>query len=229
MWLKFFLLLVSLPALGQPATRPSAEDVERATPLPERRTPAATQPAGAAATPASSDPLDLKRIAFALGAVLLVIYLSQKAWRKLGMPGAPGKSTASLQVVSRLSIAPRQQVLLIRVGRRCVLIGNNGTQMSPLCEISDPDEVAMLLGQSLPVSSDSVSTFSSVLGNAETTFEADAASELAVPPQRHNPLSDPSNPDPNLGAPAPELTATRQELGDLMERVRSLSKQFSKP
>jgi len=27
---------------------------------------------------------------------------------------------------------------------------------------------------------------------------------------------------------APELAKTREELGDLMERVRSLSKQFSK-
>lgn len=228
MWLRAALLiLICTPALAEPAaTRPSAQDIERATPLPERKTPAATQPTTAiTAAPSNSDPLDLKRIGMALGCVLIIIYLSQKAWRKFGLPGVAGKSTQSLQIVSRMGLSTRQQILLIRVGRRCVLVANNGTQMNPLCEISDPDEVAMLLGQSAPASSESASSFSAVLGGAETTFEADAASELAIPPERH---TGPSS-DAEAGAAAPELAATRQELGDLMERVRSLSKQFSKP
>ena len=230
MWMRVLLLLICVPALAEPTSRPSAQDIERATPLPDRKAVAATQPAGAAsAATTSSDPLDLKRIGLALGCVLLVIYLSQKAWRKFGLPGAPGKSTQSLQVVSRLSLSPRQQVLLIRVGRRCVLVANNGTQMSALCEIGDPDEVAMLLGQSLPASEESASSFSAVLGGAEDNFEADAASELVVAPERHNSSAGSADSDSTSGAAAPELAATRQELGDLMERVRSLSKQFSKP
>ena len=44
-------------------------------------------------------------------------------------------------------MSPKQQVLLLQVGRRVVVIGDGGgAGMRPLCEITDPDEVAALVG-----------------------------------------------------------------------------------
>jgi len=245
MWPRALLLLVlaapawadgpvaaSPPAgASAPSTRPSAaEELERATPLPGRKgaAPATSQPAGTNAAPVGSvsDPLDLKRLGIALGVVLAIIFISQKVWRRVGMPGIGNKANGTLQVVSRLSIAPRQQVLLIRVGRRCVLAANNGTQMTPLCEISDPDEVAVLLGQALPGRTSSAA-FNEVLSTASGDFEQEKAPAPREPRRPGAASAAPIAADDDEVS-APELAKTREELGDLMERVRSLSKQFSK-
>src|SRR5437773_3467980 len=103
--------------------------------LPPRRG-ATTQATGVTVSTSSNDVLDTKRLALAMGIVLVAIFVTHKVWKRLGMPGVGGKGSGSLQVVSRLNIAPKQQILLIRVGRRMVLIGHSGTQMNPLCEIA---------------------------------------------------------------------------------------------
>ena len=171
--------------------------------LPPRRG-ATTQVTGANAQVSSNDILDTKRVALAMGIVLVAIFATHKIWKRLGMPGVGGKGSGSLQVVSRLNIAPKQQILLIRVGRRMVLVGNSGTQMNPLCEIADPEEAAGLLGQTVSEQS----TFDTVLDTQEKQFD----------------------PESNVDKPAPDedpaVASTREELNGLMDKVRSLSQQF---
>ena len=171
--------------------------------LPPRRG-ATTQATGVSASPGSNDILDTKRLALAVGIVLVAIFVTHKVWKRLGMPGVGGKGSGSLQVVSRLNIAPKQQILLVRVGRRLVLVGNSGTQMNPLCEIGDPEEAAGLLGQAVSEQS----TFDSVLDTQEKQFD----------------------PESNVDKPAPDedpaVASTREELNGLMDKVRSLSQQF---
>jgi flagellar biogenesis protein FliO len=172
--------------------------------LPPRRG-ATTQVTGANAQVGSNDILDTKRVALAMGIVLVTIFATHKVWKRLGMPGVGGKGSGSLQVVSRLNIAPKQQILLVRVGRRMVLVGNSGTQMNPLCEIADPEEAAGLLGQTVSEQS----TFDTVLDTQEKQFD----------------------PESNVDKPAPAdedpaVASTREELNGLMDKVRSLSQQF---
>ncbi len=171
--------------------------------LPPRRG-ATTQATGVAVSTSSNDILDTKRLALAVGIVLVAIFVTHKVWKRLGMPGVGGKGSGSLQVVSRLNIAPKQQILLVRVGRRLVLVGNSGTQMNPLCEIGDPEEAAGLLGQAVSEQS----TFDSVLDTQEKQFD----------------------PESNVDKPAPDedpaVASTREELNGLMDKVRSLSQQF---
>jgi flagellar biogenesis protein FliO len=216
-----FALLLSCaaaaPAAAQaPATRPvPAEDPYKDVALPVRRGGAATQASGGAATARASDVLDTKRLALALGIVLTTIFVTHRLWKRLGMPGAGGKGSGALQVVSRLSVSSKQQVLLIRVGRRLVLVGNCGTQMNPLCEISDPEETAGILGQAATQREGSVSSmFDTVLGGEEKRFDEQTNIDL---------------PAIEAGGEAevdPALATTREELSGLMDKVRSLSKQF---
>ena len=56
-------------------------------------------------------------------------------------------ATTAVQLLSRTVLSPKQHVMLLRVGRRLVVIGDSGGQMSALSEITDPDEVAALVGQ----------------------------------------------------------------------------------
>src|SRR5689334_16232226 len=100
-------------AAEAPATRP-VENAYESTPLPVRRG-ATTQTASANAMGGNSgDVFDTKRMGLALGIVILAIFVSHRVWKKLGMPGASGRGGV-LQVVSRLSVSPKQQILLVRV------------------------------------------------------------------------------------------------------------------
>ena len=218
-WLIALLMLAAAPFAMAQATKPTVPEVviddsyqEKA--LPARRG-ATTHATGvsAAGGGAKPDELDFKRVGLALAIVLGAIYVTNRVWRKMGMPGAGGRASGSLQVVSRLSIAPKQQILLIRVGRRLVLVGNTGTNMSALTEIVDPEEAGGLIGQ-VAVEKDESSTasFHSVLGDQEKQFEAET--NVDVPPGETPPADDPA------------LATTRDELNGLMEKVRDLSKQF---
>ena len=198
-----------------PTTAPAAvEDASKDAPLPARRSAASTQATsvGGRTTGGSSDPLDMTRMGIALVIVLGAMYVTHLVWKRLGMPGSANRNAGALQVVSRLSISPKQQLVLVRVGRRVVLVGNSGTQMNTLCEIGDPEEAAGLLGLAATERSDSISSesFNSVLGGEEKRFEEE------------------TNVDVPAGAAEEHeaLTNTRDELSDMMDKVRNLSRQF---
>lgn len=202
-------------ALAQ-ATRPVIEEstFENA-PLPVRHG-ATTQTTSASTTAGNSgDVFDTKRVGLALLIVLVAIFVSHRVWKKLGLPGGSGRGAGALQVVSRLSISPKQQILLVRVGKRLVLVGNSTTQMNPLCEITDPEEAALLLGEVASQREESASvTFNAVLGGEEKRFEeeTDAATGSA---------EEDADAEENEA-----LATTRAELSGLAEKVRSLSNQF---
>jgi hypothetical protein len=96
-------------------------------------------------------------------------------------------------------------------------VGENGTQMNTLCEISDPDEVAGLVGQLREEKTAAAAAFSSLFGRFNRRFgpeeeriESDAPSELRDEPEE------------------PRASSARGELDGLRERVRLLAEQFAK-
>lgn len=210
------LLCAGATAATAEGIKPVIDDTYQERPLPARRnSAAATQAtAGTVTTGGQGDGLDLKRVAIALALVLGAIYVSNRVWKRLGMPGLGNKASGSLQVVSRLAISPKQQILLIRVGRRLVLVGNSGGQMNPLTEIVDPEETAGIIGQvAVEQHESSTATFNEVLGGEEKQF--DPAVHVDVPPGEAAQAED-----------DPSLMTTREELQGLMEKVRGLSQQF---
>jgi flagellar biogenesis protein FliO len=205
---KIALAQATRPAAVAPAPADPYKDVPLAAP---RANPAATQSSLASTKSPPSDPLETSKVVMALGAVLLAMYIVHRVWRRLGMPGSTNKTGQTLQIISRLALSPRQQILLIRVGRRCVLVGNSGAQMNPLCEISDAEEAAALLGQTITESKESVTaTFGDVLDGAQQQFDAESSPK----PQSDSPEEDPA------------LAAARDQITNMVDKVRSLSKQF---
>jgi len=81
----------------------------------------------------------------ALALVVALIFLARYLLKRFGGAGrSPGRNEA-IEVVARTAVAPRQQLMLVRLGERLVLVGTAGGGFSALCEITDPQEVAKLL------------------------------------------------------------------------------------
>lgn len=204
--LMLALFSSALPLEAQ-STRPAPGDSYSGIAITTSKKGSPTTQSTATAT-SGGNSLDTTRVVIALGVVLVAIIVISRMWKKFGLPGAQ-KSSGSLQIVSRLNITPKQQVLLIRVGRRAVLVGNSGARMDRLCEISDTEEVAALLGQTASEREGSVtSSFDEVLGGAETEYTQAASSS------------------PQTATPSPTAEQAQCEIQDMMEKVRNLSRQF---
>jgi flagellar biogenesis protein FliO len=84
----------------------------------------------------------------ALGIVIGLILLTRWAWMKLSGQ-VPSKTTAgasrSVEVLSRTAVAPKNHVLLLRVGQRVLVVGDSSNGLNTLAEVDDPEEVADLL------------------------------------------------------------------------------------
>jgi flagellar biogenesis protein FliO len=197
-----------------PAPPAAAEDPYEGIVLPPHHGATTQASARVTGSQGSTDVFDTRRLLLALAVVLGAIFVSHQVWKRVGMPGAPGRGSGALQVVSRLTIAPRQQVLLLRVGRRLVLVANTGTQMNSLCEIGDPEEAALLLGQTAVEREGSVTnSFSAVLGGEEKQFDEQLQPQAAAQDQADEDSA---------------MATTREEITGLMEKVRGLSKQFGR-
>ena len=169
----------------------------------------------------STTTLETPRVAMALAAVIaLILLLRFGARRFLDLPGGQ-RSTGAVQVLSRTVLAPRQHVVLLKVGKRIIVVGDSGGQMSSLGDIADPDEVASLVGhireEKLTVSA---KAFGSLFRRAKDDLEEAPETESHSPA----PISDQFAEAP---AEDPELTSTREEISDLMQKVRGLSRQFN--
>ena len=212
-WLLCLALLASAggaSADGLPETRPAvaasgtepgsleSRPIRRSAVLADPSSPAAIKP---------SDPLSIWRVGSALAIVLAAIFALRWGSRKmLGLP-VGGGPTSAIRILGRLTISPRQQLLLVHVGRRILVVANSGTAMSNLSEITDADEVATILGQvHRPHTADEPGAFSSAFAQASTEFDQE--------------------PKPQGQEGDAALSETRAEIGGLLDKVRTLSRSF---
>ncbi|MBC8109376.1 MAG: flagellar biosynthetic protein FliO [Anaerolineae bacterium] len=175
--------------------------------------------------------VDLKRVGLSLTLVLGVILVARFAMKKLFPAVSVGRKSQIIRVVSRSVIGPKQQFLLVKIGKRLVLVGDSGASMNPLAEITDPDEVAELVGQLQSESNhSSVGAFASMFRKAETQFQAEDDEALASAPAttsqavRRELLADEVAPEPDEQSPPDrKLVAAASEINGLMDRVRLLA------
>jgi flagellar biosynthetic protein FliO len=140
------------------------------------------------------------RVILSLAAVLGLIALMYWGSRwLLPTAGAAGRATQAVQVLSRTHISPKQKILLIQVGGRVLVVGDNGQQLNTLCEIGDAEEAASLVTQ--------------IRG-------ADHVTLPATPDPVARPEDDAREPD--------QLTTTQHELDGLVQRVRRIATQLDR-
>ena len=183
-----------------------------------------TAPAAAQLMPGQFAPpkFDWARVAAALALVIGIIFaMKYIARRWLGVSSAMGAGKV-IRVLGRTTTGPRQQVVMLQVGNRIVVAADNAGQLSTLCQVTEADEVASLLGQ-LQVDDGSARAggFRKWLKKADEDFAAD---EL-----ENQPIAS--------GAVGVSMTATdidpaldevRGEIAGLMDKVRSMARQYRK-
>jgi flagellar biogenesis protein FliO len=116
------------------------------TPLPASDFEAGTEPA----SPARGRSGFGSSVAWALG-ILAVGWLVRQFLVSRG-PLATG-APAAIELLSRQSIGPQQQLALVRFGRRILLVGTTPTGMSTLATVDDPVEVQAIVAELRPITS----------------------------------------------------------------------------
>jgi flagellar biogenesis protein FliO len=182
-----------------------------------------TRPSGAPA--AAPQAFEFRRVVTALAAVIALIFgLRWVAKKVFVMPGGSRGTTRAVQVLSRAPLAPKQQVLLLQVGRRIVVVADSAGQMSTLCQIEDPEEVTSLVGQIMAERGMATpKSFGSVFGKTRNRFDEvmdEPASGEARLAAANEAIAADDAPDD------PAVDETRSEIRGLMDKVRRMSSQF---
>ncbi len=100
---------------------------------------------------------------------------------------------------------------MLQFGRQLILVGSSGAEMTPLCTLHDPDEVAEVLGQLGAAKGHAGASFRSAFKGAEKQFEA--------------PHADPADVDEPEPADDPAVT---EDVSGLMARIRRMNDQFQR-
>ncbi|HOF17697.1 MAG TPA: flagellar biosynthetic protein FliO [Phycisphaerae bacterium] len=78
----------------------------------------------------------------ALAIVVGLIFLLRWVLRRMGSPAAARRGP--MEVIARTTVSGRQQLLLVRLGERLLVVGSGPEGMTSLGEVRDPAEVAAL-------------------------------------------------------------------------------------
>jgi flagellar biogenesis protein FliO len=164
---------------------------------------------------------DAAHVAGALAlVVVLIVGLRFLAKRFFALPTV--RTSSLVKVLARSPVSPKQQVLLLHVGRRILVVADSGSTMHPLAQITDADEIAALLGQLNANAHFGRSPFAPLLNKLRGEFDPD---DLPAAPEVTGDLIDGA--EEPASAPA-EVTQTTQELQGLMEKVRLVSRRLGR-
>jgi flagellar biogenesis protein FliO len=201
---------VSLAQATQPAV-PVSQVPQLARDPDEIHRAATTLPTEGSAAVAPRSPLmETGRVVLALGAVIGVILgLKFGAAKIFGIRAMGPGTNKGVRVLSRTMMGPKQQLVLLQVGRRLILVADSAGTVSQVCEISDPDEVAELAAQGT--------------GSAAAAARASFNRELERRETQYDDEEDAAAPPLEPAEPAPDS----RELAGLTDRIRRLSNQFS--
>ncbi len=182
---------------------------------------ATTRQAGA--TKSSAVGFDTSRVVLSLAIVLALIFVLRWLSQRLLGKSVAARASRAVQVLSRNVISPKQQLLIVQVGRRLVVVGDSGQQMNALCEITDAEEMAALIGQIHEEKRESTgSAFGALFGRTGSEFGEKGEKENEPP--RPAGVADEDDDGSSTGPSG--VQETRDELSGLMDTVRGMSRQF---
>ena len=205
------LRLAEQMAGDKPVTDAAPEPAPSLSPLPAvERTPLGQSSSASVSsnpTPPETDSGWVLGTLTALGLVIALILLLRWGWLKMGGRVAVGSSPV-VEVLSRTAVAPRNHVLLLRVGGRILVVGDSSAGLRTLASVEDPDEVASLLQDVTAAKPSSISgSFRQLLGNFDRDDELSdrqLLSEQGGDVQEHR------------------MDRARDSLSGLLSRVRTL-------
>ncbi|MEM8875248.1 MAG: flagellar biosynthetic protein FliO [Planctomycetota bacterium] len=162
----------------------------------------------------------MARTGAALAFVVTLVVLLGLGYRKLS-GNSPSRGPAAATVLARNPVSPRAGVVLLKVGRRVLVCSESaGQPLTTLSEITDRDEVAELEGRltgkrSTEPETPFVMSMNSASAEFASGYPDPAESEVAAA------LGNDLKADEDS-----VVQETKGELAGLMERVRTVSRQF---
>jgi flagellar biosynthetic protein FliO len=140
-----------------------------------------------------------------LVAVLVVIALLAYLARRF-VPSVRTMNGGAIEVLGRSHLASKQTLVLVRIGRRVLLLGTTGDRIATLCEVQDPGEVAeLLVSASRGSQGANADQFSGALHSSATGFRDGDASAVEF-----------------VRGPSDELSRTKGRLQSLLGRLESM-------
>jgi flagellar biogenesis protein FliO len=92
--------------------------------------------------------LETGRVLAALGVVIMIIMVLRAAARRIGPASArAGRPSGVVEILARYPVARGQQLVLLKLARRVLLVHQSGAAMTTLSEMTDRDEVAAVLAR----------------------------------------------------------------------------------
>jgi len=142
----------------------------------------------------------------ALGLVLAAILAARWAYtRYAGRAFVAARTTPVVEVLARTAVAPRNHVLLLRVGSRILVVSDSSGGMRTLANIDDAEEVAGLIGAVAVTRDNSITkNFTRLFQNFNGQYDAQRAGVEGGDDGEHT------------------LDRTRDSLSGLLHRVRLL-------
>ncbi|QDU33181.1 hypothetical protein KS4_12260 [Poriferisphaera corsica] len=137
-----------------------------------------------------------------IGLLFLIRYLYAKATGHVTT-----SSAAAVQVLARTSIAPRNHIIILRVGSRILICSDSSHGTRTLSEITDPEEVAQLLAETSAAKENSITkSFNNMLGRYGADYDKQG---------RH--------PEEGLDTVEFQSDSARESVSKLLSRVRDLA------
>ena len=91
---------------------------------------------------------EITRVLGALAVVLGLLFgLRAVVRRSRWALASGGRPSGVVEILARYPVARGQQLILLKLARRVLLVHRSGSTMTTLSEVADPDEVAALLGR----------------------------------------------------------------------------------
>lgn len=200
--LVLFVLVLTFATHAQ-TTQPSSvydgQPIKRKAPATD--TPKAEQKPG----------FDWQRLAMALAIVMGLIFGLKYIVGRLYPSVSANKGGKAVRVLARSPIAPKQQVLLLQVGKRVIVVADSAGQLSTLSQIDDADEIASLVGQIDNIDVPAPRTrFGNMFRRAQEEY-VEPVPDLASEPVEQ-------------AEPSQDIAEAQSEISGLIERMRTLTK-----
>jgi len=145
--------------------------------------PAGTTPVAARGdAPAAPSALtgEILPTAAALGATLLAIVVARSMIARFGGKFRAGRPSGVVEVLARYPVARGQHVVLLKVGRRVIVVHQGGQSMRTLSEFSANDDVADILARCEAGGRKGDFSFDALLRQSGKSFEETAAAPTAT-------------------------------------------------
>jgi flagellar biogenesis protein FliO len=183
------------------------------------QTPAADSPAKTAAPSSPTSGIgSVFQVATALAVVLGLVFLG-KALAKKYLPAAKVAGPKGvIEILARYPLSKTQSLVLVRIGSQIVTLNQGKDQSQSVLVISDPTEVAKIMGQIEGKSPNSITSgFNKLLSNARMDLE-----DPANDPDLENDFESRSMQPENLDTQLEEMAAAKRQLMELRQQVRSV-------